>query len=186
VGAKPAPEQEFREPAARGQPVKEGAAPKPLQAKQVRKAAVPPKQGEKISAQPDRPAEAVETESPLKPEKPGLKKKTRRGKPAVPAETPRGSVSDRLRELSGRSYDVYHDLFFAKARPAIRKVMGAGRGIFFTVPEKVEDLVFNFLEVHYSDPYMNWEESGERNALRDLGFDLESLGPIIDECFRML
>jgi hypothetical protein len=105
---------------------------------------------------------------------------------AAMAEQPEGSVSDRLKKLSGRSYDVYHDRFLAMARPAIRKVMGAGRGLFFNLPEEAEDLLFNFLKSHYSDPYMNWTKSGEKAELRELGFELESLDPIIDECFRRL
>jgi hypothetical protein len=90
--------------------------------------------------------------------------------------------------VSGRSYDLYQDRFLAKARPAIRKVLGAGRGrgIFSSLPEKAENLVYQFLESHYSDPYMNWAESGERGELAELGFDLESLFPVIDECYRML
>jgi hypothetical protein len=97
-----------------------------------------------------------------------------------------GSVSGRLRELSGRSYDLYQDRFLAKARPAIRKVLGAGKGMFFTLPEKAENLVYQFLENHYSDPYMNWAESGERTELAEMGFELESLFPVIDECYRIL
>jgi hypothetical protein len=95
-------------------------------------------------------------------------------------------VSDRLKELSGHSYDVYQDRFVAKARLAIRRVMSRGRGIFFTLPEQAEDLVFKFLRDHYSDPYMNWTESAERTTLRGLGFELESLQTIIDECYKLL
>jgi hypothetical protein len=110
------------------------------------------------------------------------------GAPArtVRAENPSGSVSDRLKELSGHSYDVYHDRFMAKAIPSIRKILGAGRGIFFSLPEKAENLIYHFLEDHYSDPYMNWAESEERDALRKMGFNLESLEPVILECFKQL
>jgi hypothetical protein len=101
-------------------------------------------------------------------------------------EKARGSVSDRLKELSGRSYDVYQDLFLAKARNAIRKVLGAGKGLFFNLPEEAEDLVFNFLRDHYSNPYMNWEDSAERQNLLSMGFDLPSVIPVIDECYRTL
>ncbi|GHV65460.1 hypothetical protein AGMMS49587_19740 [Spirochaetia bacterium] len=95
-----------------------------------------------------------------------------------------GSVSDRLRVLSGRSYDLYQERFLTHARPAIRKILGARRGIFFNLPEKAEDLVYNFLRDHYADPYMNWGESKERAELAALGFILESLNPVIDECFK--
>jgi hypothetical protein len=99
---------------------------------------------------------------------------------------PGGSVSDRLRELSGRSYDVYQDRFFVKARGAIRKILSAGKGRFFVPPEDAENSIYRFLETHYSDPYMNWEQSEERKTLTSLGFDLDSLIPIIDECFKRL
>ncbi|MDR2211406.1 MAG: hypothetical protein LBO65_08105 [Spirochaetaceae bacterium] len=98
----------------------------------------------------------------------------------------KGSVSDRLRELSGRSYDVYENRFLAKARNAIRKILGTGKGLFFNLPEEAEDLVYNFLRDHYSDPYMDWEDSAERRNLLEMGFDLPSILPVIDECYRAL
>ncbi|MDR2136267.1 MAG: hypothetical protein LBO76_06600 [Treponema sp.] len=107
----------------------------------------------------------------------------------APPKTPRpagGSVSDRLRKLSGRGYDLYQDRFLAQARPAIRKILGGGRGIFFSLPEKAEDLVYHYLRDHYADPYMNWPESGERRQLAEQGFNLPSLDPVIDECFRKI
>jgi hypothetical protein len=96
------------------------------------------------------------------------------------------SVSDRLQELSGRSYDLYRERFLSHVRPSIRKVLGAGKGLFFNLPEDAEDLIFDFLRDHYSDPYMNWAESEERKTLAELGFEIESLYPIIDECYHRL
>jgi hypothetical protein len=101
-------------------------------------------------------------------------------------ENPTGSVSDRLKKLSGRSYDVYHDRFLTKARAAIRKVLGAGKGLFYVIPEEVEDLLYIFLREHYSDPYMNWESSEEKKQLETKGFSLDSLDSIIDECYKRL
>lgn len=97
-----------------------------------------------------------------------------------------GSVSDRLRILSGRSYDLYQERFLAQARFAIRKVMETGRGIFFNLPEQAEGIIYNFLRDHYADPLMDWEESDERKALSEMGFELPGLNPIIDECYRRL
>jgi hypothetical protein len=111
----------------------------------------------------------------------------RRGqKKRKPGRWAAGSVSGRLQELSGRSYDLYQDLFLAKARPAIRSVLGAGKGRFFKLPERAETLIYNFLKSHYSDPYMNWEESEEQKTLARMGFELKSLLPVIDECYRIL
>jgi hypothetical protein len=101
-------------------------------------------------------------------------------------EKPTGSVSDRLQLLSGRSYDVYKERFLAKARGAIRKVLGTGKGLFFVIPEDVEDSLYNFLRDHYSDPYMNWESSEGKKQIAAKGFDIHSLNPIIDECYKRL
>jgi hypothetical protein len=101
-------------------------------------------------------------------------------------EKPSGSVSDRLQKLSGRSYDVYQERFLAKARGAIRKVLGAGKGLFYVIPEEVEDIVYGFLRDHYSDPYMNWESSEEKKKLETQGFSIDSLDSIIDECYKHL
>jgi hypothetical protein len=81
---------------------------------------------------------------------------------------------------------VYQDRFLARARGAIRKIMGSGKGLFFTLPQVAEDLIYNFLKNHYADPYMNWEKSQEKKTLEGLGFTLDSLIPIIDECYRRL
>ncbi len=116
--------------------------------------------------------------------KTGRKRGTASGRKTM--EKPSGSVSDRLQKLSGRSYDVYQERFLAKVRGAIRKVLGAGKGLFYVIPEDVEDLLYNFLRDHYSDPYMNWESSEEKKQLEQKGFSLNSLDPIIDECYKRL
>jgi hypothetical protein len=48
----------------------------------------------------------------------------------------------------------------------------------------VESLIYYFLKDHYSDPFMNWAESEERKKTAELGFDPETLNPIIHECYR--
>jgi hypothetical protein len=165
-----------------------------------RKKAKAADQNPRLRGSPEaKPREGKETEAlppetgtvPVKEKKSGnvpgrSGKRYRRARGASRLGPAGGSVADRLRELSGRSYDLYQDRFLAKARLAIRKALRAGRGRFFTPPEKAEDLIYNFLRDHYADPYMNWGESAERTALRDLGFELESLIPIIDECYKTL
>ncbi|GHV91745.1 hypothetical protein AGMMS50268_22480 [Spirochaetia bacterium] len=143
---------------------------------------------------------AVAQRAAVKKSAKGISPVQTKGKPVTPAgqvpkgtpgwqprrqvKTAGGSVSDRLRKLSGRSYDLYQDRFLTHARPAIRKILGAGKGIFFNLPEEAENLVYNFLRDHYADPYMDWAESREKPALAGLGFELESLNPVIDECFK--
>ena len=101
-----------------------------------------------------------------------------------------GSVSDLLRRLSGRSYDVYEQRFLSKVRQAIRRVLaqtrGASRAIFVTIPQEVEDALFAFLRDHYSDPYMDWNGSAQRGRLAELGFELDSVDEIIKDCFARL
>ncbi|GAB6391559.1 MAG: hypothetical protein MdMp014T_0932 [Treponematales bacterium] len=118
--------------------------------------------------------------------KAGWRAAARSGETASGGETKSGSVLDRLRQLSGHSYDIYQERFLAQSRSSIRKVLGEGKGLFFTVPEKAEDLIYNFLKAHYADPFMNWEKSEERRSLELLGFSLGSLNPIIDDCYRKL
>jgi hypothetical protein len=125
----------------------------------------------------------VVSKSPAPAKLPRLRARTAAPAAVLPAA---GSVSDRLRQLSGRSYDLYQDRFLAQARPAIRKVLGAGKGLFFTLPEMAEDTVYGYLRDHYSDPYMNWAESDECRLLAEQGFKLPSLNPVIDECFRRI
>jgi hypothetical protein len=148
-----------------------------------------------VTQRPAQPAQPARSVQPAKPAQPLFA-------PLVPASPPprprkqkvfstslekaRGSVSDRLKELSGRSYDVYEDRFLARTRNAIRRVLGAGKGLFFNLPEEAEDLVFGFLRDNYSNPYMNWEDSAERKNLLSMGFDLPSIVPVIDECYRNL
>lgn len=102
----------------------------------------------------------------------------------------RGSVSDRLKKLSGKSYDVYQDRFLIHARPAIRTVLSsarnAQRSLFVSIPQEAEELVFDFLRDHYSNPYMDWASSTEKKNLSKLGFELDSVDIVIEECFRRL
>lgn len=96
------------------------------------------------------------------------------------------SVADKLKKLSGRSYDVYQDLFLAKVRPAIRKTLGKGKGLFFSVPEEAENLLYEFMKTHYSDTYMDWESSRERKELEKMGFELSSLDQLIEEAYKAM
>jgi hypothetical protein len=166
---------------------------RPIQPAQPAKAAQPasrpapakPAQPVVKLAQPTRPVQPAPLFAPLVPASPPPKPRKQRVF-STSLEKARGSVSDRLKELSGRSYDVYQDRFLAKARNAIRKVLEAGKGLFFNLPEEAEDLVFGFLRDNYSNPYMNWEDSAERKNLLSMGFDLPSIVPVIDECYRNL
>jgi hypothetical protein len=100
------------------------------------------------------------------------------------------SVSDHLRKLSGRSYDVYQDRFLSKVRASIRSVLAekrfGRRAIFASVPQEAEELVYSFLSDNYANPFMSWEDSEERKLLSGSGFDLDGVESIIEHCYRRL
>ncbi|MBL8965616.1 MAG: hypothetical protein JNG85_01335 [Spirochaetaceae bacterium] len=110
---------------------------------------------------------------------------------AVPEIAQRaGSVSDRIRKLSGKAYDVYKEIFLARVRDAIhRRLLEGRRGarrFFDSGANEAEDLIYAYLAAHYDDPYMEWEGSEERRSVEALGFDLPSLDPIIEAWYRKL
>jgi hypothetical protein len=101
-----------------------------------------------------------------------------------------GSISDSIRKLSGRTYDVYREIFLEKVRDHIHRGLLANKsrshGLFDTAVNDAEDQVYGFMLAHYDDPFMDWEHSAERDAVEALGFSLPSLAPIIESCFRKL
>ncbi|GAB1484280.1 hypothetical protein MASR2M78_30980 [Treponema sp.] len=137
---------------------------------------------------PTKPPSEVLVEKPKK-ETPKTRPIYKRITPVVPVpkqRSPGGSVSDRLKKLSGRSYDVYEERFLSKSRVAIRSVLGEGRGRFPNVPQEVEELIFAFLRDHYSDPYMNWQESEQKKRVEELGYSLDTIDTIIEAAYKRL
>lgn len=148
----------------------------------------------KLQAEPARPKSAESAAPTAKALLERSRARTAAAEPApvadADARVPTGSVADRLRKLSGRSYDVFQDRFLAKARAAIRSVLASRkrgpRALFATIPLEAENLVYDFLKEHYDDPYMDWEGSEERKRLAEHGFDLESADPVIADCYKRL
>ncbi len=110
------------------------------------------------------------------------------GEAARPSESagpaaPRGSVSDRIKALSGRRYDVYREEFLARVGPAIRDWLSARRikpkDVFEDPLGRAEDLVREFLEKNYANPYMDWEGSDAKARVEALGFSAPDLDGII-------
>ena len=101
-----------------------------------------------------------------------------------------GSISDKIRKLSGKAYDVYKENFLERVRDDIRKILLTKRTrpakLFDSSANEAEDLVFSFVAAHYDDPFMEWETSQERRGVEALGFDLSSLDPVIEACYRRL
>jgi len=101
-----------------------------------------------------------------------------------------GSISDSIRKLSGKPYDVYKEIFIEKVRDHIHRELLSSRtrshGIFDTTANDAEDHIYGFITAHYDDPFMDWERSAEREAVEALGFSMPSLAPIIEACFKRL
>ena len=101
-----------------------------------------------------------------------------------------GSISDRIRRLSGRRYDVYRNIFLDRVRDSIHRFLVSSKtkstGLFDTSANDAEDVVYGFIAGHYEDPFMSWETSRERSIVESLGFSLPSLDRIIEDCYRRL
>lgn len=113
------------------------------------------------------------------------------GPKPVPELRGRGeSVSDKIRSLSGKAYDVYKELFLEKVRDHIHRALLANptrsHNLFDTAANEAEDQVYGFIVAHYDDPFMDWTRSAERAAVETLGFAMPSLDPVIEACFKKL
>ncbi len=108
----------------------------------------------------------------------------------VPEIKATGSISDKIKRLSGRAYDVYREIFLTKVRSHIHAALAKGRlkpGVGFGDDvNKAENAVYDFMERNYANAYMNWQISEHRARIRELGFDIESLDGIIESCFRKI
>lgn len=126
------------------------------------------------------------------PDQPDLGVKTR---PALPLNSSQplivtGSVSDVIKRLSGRQYDVYRDIFLAGARPTIRETLlsqpDKPGSLFGEELNEAEDLIHDFLEKNYTNPFMNWKTSEQHARLENLGYQIETIEEVIEACYKRL
>jgi hypothetical protein len=101
-----------------------------------------------------------------------------------------GSVSDRIKKLSGKAYDVYREIFIDSVRDSIHRNLLDNQTrphrFFDEAPNQAEDLIFNFMADHYEDPYLDWESSPQRKRVDELGFNIVSIDPILEAWFKKL
>ncbi len=104
----------------------------------------------------------------------------------VSAFTP-NSIADIIRKITGKTYAVYKDLFFRDIRPAIRAVLaetGGKDNPFGTRQNNAEQTLYDYLFENWNNPYQKWDESGERLAIKELGYHIPDLEPIIERWMR--
>lgn len=135
-----------------------------------------------------REPEAALTRAPTRRRRAALAPAAGRDDPALPPRVAGGSISDRIRKLSGKAYDVYREIFLAKLRPHIRfrlvkartKASGGGE------LNRAENLVYEFMAGNYANPYMDWAASEHKATITELGFELPSLDGIIEDCYKTI
>lgn len=95
-----------------------------------------------------------------------------------------GAVSEMIKRLTGKDYSIYKELFFKTVRPSIRRILEKSTVqkiyIFSEEQNKAEDIIFNYLEQNYENPYQNWNGCPEKEEVSKLGFNLSSIENIVE------
>lgn len=108
----------------------------------------------------------------------------------LPSQIANGSISDMIKKMSGKAYDVHRDVFFAKLRPVIRDELarkrGKGYGLFDDKSTRAENIVYDFMEKNYYNSFMDWNASQEKEELANLGFEISILDGIIERCYHKI
>lgn len=115
---------------------------------------------------------------------------TRKTIPQTPAQQASKSISDSIKKLSGRAYDVYKDIFLSSVRGHIRSALLKNRfkpgSVFNDDTNKAENITYDFIERNYSNAYLDWASSEHRTRVLELGFELLDLDEIIEACYRKI
>ena len=103
-----------------------------------------------------------------------------------PINSPKGlpvSIAETVKKVTGKSYGVYRDLFFKEVRSAIRTILQHSMvqklSFFGTEQNDAENIIYEFLETNYDNPYQQWQNSAEQAEVFAQGFRIDSLEPII-------
>lgn len=103
-----------------------------------------------------------------------------------PINEPKGlpaSIAETVKKVTGKSYGVYRDLFFKEVRSAIRTILQHSTvqklSFFGSEQNNAENIIYQFLETNYDNPYQQWQGSKEQADVFEQGFRIDSLEPII-------
>ena len=99
-----------------------------------------------------------------------------------PKELP-ASIAGLVKKITGKSYGIYRDLFFKEVRSSIRSILQHSAiqklSFFGSEQNNAEDIIYQFLENNYDNPYQQWQGSQEQKDVLEQGFRIDSLEPII-------
>ena len=100
----------------------------------------------------------------------------------LPKELPM-SIAETVKKVTGKSYGIYRDLFFKEVRSAIRTILQHSAvqklSFFGSEQNNAENIIYQFLETNYDNPYQQWQGSKEQADVFEEGFRIDSLEPII-------
>ena len=93
------------------------------------------------------------------------------------------SIAETVKKATGKSYGIYRDLFFREVRSAIRTILQHSAvqklSFFGSEQNEAENIIYQFLETNYDNPYQQWQGSAEQAEVFEQGFRIDSLEPII-------
>ena len=93
------------------------------------------------------------------------------------------SIAETVKKVTGKSYGIYRDLFFKEVRSAIRTILQHSAvqklSFFGNEQNNAENIIYQFLETNYDNPYQQWQGSKEQVDVFAQGFRIDSLEPII-------
>ena len=93
------------------------------------------------------------------------------------------SIADTVKKVTGKSYGIYRELFFKEVRTSIRAILQYSAihklSFFGSEQNNAEDIIYQFLETNYDNPYQQWQGSQDQADVLEEGFRIDSLEPII-------
>ena len=143
------------------------------------------------SAQPAPSGFVRNTEVPPAPKAAGKQPQDSAGKQAAPVRiypqpAPKEgqlSIADTVKKVTGKNYGIYRELFFKEVRTSIRAILQYSAihklSFFGSEQNNAEDIIYQFLETNYDNPYQQWQGSQDQADVLEEGFRIDSLEPII-------
>lgn len=93
------------------------------------------------------------------------------------------SIADTVKKVTGKNYGIYRELFFKEVRTSIRAILQYSAihklSFFGSEQNNAEDIIYQFLETNYDNPYQQWQGSQDQADVLEEGFRIDSLEPII-------